>query len=80
MNGGCTKGFKSRDELARYIYGEYNNYWQRHVRTTTENGEMKTVVSVTRQIHAPDLDGRVHFVGQVKGAMRRYCLRVILWQ
>ena len=36
--------------------------------------EMKKVVSVTRQIHAPDLDGRVHFVGQVKTGKELYAV------
>ena len=37
MNGGCTKAFKTRDELARCICGIYHDRWQRHIRTVTED-------------------------------------------
>ena len=29
------------------------------------NGERKAAVALTRQVHAPDLDGRVNLVGQI---------------
>ena len=74
MNGGCTKGFSSIDELARHIYGKYNNRWKTQIRCTNERGPSTKTTTVSRQIHAPDLDGRVSFVGQLKTGKETYAV------
>lgn len=65
MNGGCTKGFASRNELARHIYGKFGSRWDKNIRTINQSGEMKTNTKPIRKIFALNLDGNAHFIGEI---------------
>ena len=70
-NGGITKGFPTRLELCKHLFGIYGSRWDKNVMHTNQQGDKK-MPNKRKNCAAPDIQGKANFIGQVSMGKELY--------